>query len=159
MQFYIPWNYHQLRNDSDVDFQSDNRDVNYFLELIHREHMIAMVRLGPYVCGEWENGGLPYWLLQYDNIKMRTRDPRSARQISNMTASRVNRSRFLAETSRWFGTLLPRVIIPNLLATGRGPVAMLQVLRAVAAGNAINAPIILRLCAVEKSQQTKGACI
>lgn len=35
---------------------------------------MVIVRPGPYICAEWENGGLPYWLLKFPNIKQRSSD-------------------------------------------------------------------------------------
>ena len=34
-----------------------------FIEMIREEDMFAIFRPGPYICGEWEFGGLPSWLL------------------------------------------------------------------------------------------------
>ena len=34
-----------------------------FIEMIAEEDMLAIFRPGPYICGEWEFGGLPAWLL------------------------------------------------------------------------------------------------
>ena len=37
-------------------------DLEAFLDEIHRAGLYAIVRPGPYICAEWENGGLPAWL-------------------------------------------------------------------------------------------------
>lgn len=37
--------------------------------------MYVIVRPGPYVCAEWEMGGLPWWLLKKKDIRLRERDP------------------------------------------------------------------------------------
>ena len=37
--------------------------------------MYIMLRPGPYVCSEWEMGGLPWWLLKKEDIQLRTNDP------------------------------------------------------------------------------------
>ena len=39
-----------------------NLDVKHFVELIAEEGMFCIFRPGPYVCAEWDNGGLPSWL-------------------------------------------------------------------------------------------------
>ena len=37
--------------------------------------MYVIVRPGPYVCAEWEMGGLPWWLLKKKDIRLRERHP------------------------------------------------------------------------------------
>ena len=37
--------------------------------------MHVIIRVGPYICAEWEWGGLPAWLLKHDNLKIRTNTP------------------------------------------------------------------------------------
>ncbi len=54
------WNAHEPAP-GEFDF-SDNLDVRHFVELIAEEGMYCILRPGPYVCAEWENGGLPAWL-------------------------------------------------------------------------------------------------
>ena len=37
--------------------------------------LYVIVRPGPYVCAEWEMGGLPWWLLKKKDIRLREQDP------------------------------------------------------------------------------------
>ena len=37
--------------------------------------MLVLIRPGPYVCAEWDLGGLPVWLLKDGSAKMRQNDP------------------------------------------------------------------------------------
>uniref|UniRef100_A0A0K0CVY0 Glyco_hydro_35 domain-containing protein n=1 Tax=Angiostrongylus cantonensis TaxID=6313 RepID=A0A0K0CVY0_ANGCA len=64
--------------------------------------------LGPYICGEWENGGLPWWLLNKNISSMRTSD-----------------KRFKNAVQTWFSVLLP--LIKPLLRKNNGPVLMVQI--------------------------------
>ncbi|MBQ1800887.1 MAG: beta-galactosidase, partial [Prevotella sp.] len=49
--------------------------VAEFCRLAQKNGMYVIVRPGPYVCAEWEMGGLPWWLLKKKDIKLRERDP------------------------------------------------------------------------------------
>jgi beta-galactosidase len=66
------------------------------------------VRPGPYVCAEWELGGIPPYLLRIPDIKFRCMDPR-----------------YMAAAERYMGKLAAEV--KPFLITNGGPVLMLQV--------------------------------
>ena len=70
---YIFWNIHEQR-EGQFDFTGNN-DVAAFCRLAQKNGMYVIVRPGPYVCAEWEMGGLPWWLLKKKDIKLRERDP------------------------------------------------------------------------------------
>jgi beta-galactosidase len=67
---YLFWNYHELQQDK-FDFTGE-KDIAQFVKLIQANGMYCIVRPGPYVCAEWDMGGLPWWLLKKDNIQLRT---------------------------------------------------------------------------------------
>ena len=70
---YIFWNIHEQK-EGEFNF-TDNNDVAEFCRIAQRNGMYVIVRPGPYVCAEWEMGGLPWWLLKKKDIKLRERDP------------------------------------------------------------------------------------
>ena len=70
---YIFWNIHEQK-EGEFNF-TDNNDVAEFCRLAQKNGMYVIVRPGPYVCAEWEMGGLPWWLLKNKDIKLRERDP------------------------------------------------------------------------------------
>ncbi|MBR5655543.1 MAG: beta-galactosidase [Prevotella sp.] len=70
---YVFWNIHEQR-EGEFDFTGNN-DVAEFCRLAQKNGMYVIVRPGPYVCAEWEMGGLPWWLLKKKDIKLRERDP------------------------------------------------------------------------------------
>lgn len=70
---YIFWNLHEQKPD-EFDF-TGNKDLAKFCRLAQKHGMYVIVRPGPYVCAEWEMGGLPWWLLKKKDIKLRTLDP------------------------------------------------------------------------------------
>nr|XP_023022377.1 beta-galactosidase-1-like protein 2 [Leptinotarsa decemlineata] len=77
VETYVPWNLHEYENgvfdfgNGGSDFE-DFLDVVQFIELAKEEDLFVILRPGPYICAEWEFGGLPSWLLRYENIKVRT---------------------------------------------------------------------------------------
>ena len=70
---YIFWNIHEQKEG--VFDWSGNNDVAEFCRLAQKNGMYVIVRPGPYVCAEWEMGGLPWWLLKKKDIKLREQDP------------------------------------------------------------------------------------
>lgn len=70
---YVFWNYHEPE-EGKYDF-SGQKDIAAFCRLAQKYDMYVIVRPGPYVCAEWEMGGLPWWLLKKKDIKLREQDP------------------------------------------------------------------------------------
>ncbi len=70
---YVFWNFHEPE-DGKYDF-SGQKDIAAFCRLAQKHGMYVIVRPGPYVCAEWEMGGLPWWLLKKDDIKLRDTHP------------------------------------------------------------------------------------
>lgn len=60
LQFYVPWNAHEVAPGS---FKWEGwSDVEAFIRLAGELGLLVLLRPGPYVCGEWDFGGLPSWL-------------------------------------------------------------------------------------------------
>ena len=70
---YAFWNIHEQKP-GEFDFTGQN-DIAAFCRLAQKYDMYIMLRPGPYVCSEWEMGGLPWWLLKKEDIQLRTNDP------------------------------------------------------------------------------------
>jgi len=70
---YIFWNIHE-QEEGKFDFSGQN-DIAEFSRLVQKHDMFLIVRPGPYVCAEWEMGGLPWWLLKKKDIALRSLDP------------------------------------------------------------------------------------
>jgi beta-galactosidase len=101
----IPWNRHEPA-EAQFDFDEE-ADLAAFLDLCAELGLYAIVRPGPYICAEWENGGLPAWL------SARTGD------------LRVDDPAYLEATLRWFEVLF-RIIVPRQVDRG-GPVLLCQI--------------------------------
>lgn len=106
IETYVPWNLHQPAPGRFV--MEGGLDLGHFLELAAEEGLHALLRPGPYICAEWEGGGLPSWLLSEPDIRLRSRDPR-----------------FLSAADDFFGRLLPP--LRQHLASQGGPVLAVQV--------------------------------
>lgn len=71
---YLFWNFHEP---TEGHFNWKGRaNIARFCRLAQEEGLYVVLRPGPYACAEWEMGGLPWWLLKHDDIKLRSRDPR-----------------------------------------------------------------------------------
>jgi len=101
------WNYHESQ-EGVFDFSTGNRNLAEFFRIVQEEEMWLIVRPGPYVCAEWEFGGLPPYLLRIPDIKVRCMDPR-----------------YMAAVERYLGRLATE--IKPFLITNGGPVLMLQI--------------------------------
>ncbi|MFI6648992.1 glycoside hydrolase family 35 protein [Streptomyces sp. NPDC050529] len=105
VETYVPWNLHSPRPG---EFRLDGGlDLCRFLDLAAAEGLHVLLRPGPYICAEWDGGGLPSWLLAEEGIELRSRDPR-----------------YLKAVDDYLGALLPAVL-PHLSTRG-GPVIAVQ---------------------------------
>lgn len=77
---YVFWNVHE-EEPGKFDF-TDNNDLRHFIELCDKNGMKVILRPGPYVCAEWDMGGLPWWLLKNRNIRLREDDPAFMERVS-----------------------------------------------------------------------------
>ncbi|MFE0464068.1 beta-galactosidase [Kitasatospora sp. NPDC058965] len=74
VETYVPWNLHAPRPGA---FELDaGLDLPRFLDLAAAEGLHVLLRPGPYICAEWEGGGMPSWLLADHDIELRSLDPR-----------------------------------------------------------------------------------
>ena len=103
---YIFWNIHEQK-EGEFDW-SGNNNVAEFCRLAQKNGMYVIVRPGPYVCAEWEMGGLPWWLLKKKDIKLRERDP------------------YFMERVKIFETEVGKQLAPLTIQNG-GPIIMVQV--------------------------------
>ena len=103
---YIFWNIHE-QQEGVFDFTGNN-DIAEFCRTAQRNGMYVIVRPGPYVCAEWEMGGLPWWLLKKKDIRLREQDP------------------YFMERVRIFEEKVGEQLRPLTIENG-GPIIMIQV--------------------------------
>ncbi|HTJ14537.1 MAG TPA: glycoside hydrolase family 35 protein [Dinghuibacter sp.] len=104
---YVFWNYLETSK-GHFDFTTESRDIAAFIRIAQQEGMYVLLRPGPYVCAEWDFGGLPDYLLSIPGIKVRCSDPR-----------------YLEAVHRYVTALSAQV--SPLLVTRGGPILMVQV--------------------------------
>ena len=69
VETYCAWNLHE-KQPGVYDFDG-NLDISLFLKKAAEAGLMAIVRPGPYICAEWEFGGLPWWIQADDEIEIR----------------------------------------------------------------------------------------
>ncbi|MBQ8575262.1 MAG: beta-galactosidase [Clostridia bacterium] len=69
VETYCAWNMHEKQPEV-YDF-TGNLDIASFLKAAADEGLMAIVRPGPYICSEWEFGGLPWWLQTDESLEIR----------------------------------------------------------------------------------------
>ncbi len=102
---YVAWNFHE-RVEGDRDF-TGWRDLERFIRIAGDLGLDVFLRPSPYICAEWSNGGIPFWL--------------SGRTRALRTSDRV----FLAAVDAWYDELIPRMV--PLQAAHGGPIRLIQV--------------------------------
>ncbi|MCH1624157.1 glycoside hydrolase family 35 protein [Ferdinandcohnia quinoae] len=70
VETYIPWNLHEP-HEGKFHF-SGIADVERFIQIAEQVGLHVIIRPSPYICAEWEFGGLPAWLLADRNMRVRT---------------------------------------------------------------------------------------
>lgn len=104
---YVFWNYHETA-EGVYDFTTWNKDLAKFIKLAQEEGMWVLLRPGPYVCAEWDFGGIPPYLLKVPDIRVRCMDPRYMKAVDS------------------YLTKLAEIIKPLQIDNG-GPILMLQI--------------------------------
>ena len=69
VETYCAWNMHE-KIQGQYDF-SGNLDIAAFIRMAQKEDLMVIVRPGPYICAEWEFGGLPWWIMANDDMEIR----------------------------------------------------------------------------------------
>lgn len=104
---YVFWNYQETK-EGQFDFATGNKNIAEFIKICQQEGLWVLLRPGPYVCAEWDFGGLPTYLLKNPDIKIRCMD-----------------SRYMAAATRYINRLAKEVA--PLQCTNGGPILMVQV--------------------------------
>ncbi len=106
VETYVAWNLHEP--EEGVFDYSGMLDIEKFLEIANELGLYAIVRPGPYICSEWDFGGLPWWLLKDDELQLRCME-----------------GKYLAAVDRFFDDFIP--VIAKHQITNGGNVILVQV--------------------------------
>jgi hypothetical protein len=102
IETYVFWNYHERE-----EGHAELREFEEFIKLVKEMGFWMIARPGPYVCAEWQRGGIPDWVA-VKRFPLRSNHPESIRW-----------------SQHWFDYVLP--IIQRGQITLGGPVIMMQV--------------------------------
>ncbi len=102
----VPWMLHEPKEGS-FNFEGMN-DIKAFCRLARDKGLFVWLHIGPYVGAEWDMGGLPWWLLNVDGIKLRS-----------------NQQAFMQRVERYFAAL-GKELSGSLISNG-GNIALLQI--------------------------------
>ena len=105
VETYCAWNMHE-KKPGEYDF-TGNLNIGEFIRTAQQEDLMVIVRPGPYICAEWEFGGLPWWIQTDENMEIRC-------------SNKAYIEKFDKYLDRLFEEIRP------LLFTNGGPVIMMQ---------------------------------
>lgn len=106
VETYCVWNMHE-KHRGEYDF-SGNLDIALFIKKAQEHELMVIVRPGPYICAEWEFGGLPWWIQTDESMEIR---------CSNKA--------YIECFDKYLDALFSQ--IRPLLVTNGGPVVMMQI--------------------------------
>ena len=106
LETYIPWNFHEPE-EGKFEFEGW-KDFTRYIRMAQELGLYVIVRPGPYICSEWDFGGLPCWLLRKPGLKIRTSEPS-----------------YIAAVDHYFSVLLPK--LKELQWDNGGPIVMMQI--------------------------------
>mgnify|MGYP001048266775 FL=1 len=106
VETYVPWNLHEPK-EGEFNFEGI-ADIEKFIKIAQDLGLFVIVRPSPYICAEWEFGGLPAWLLADHNMRHRCAYPP-----------------FLEKVSNYYDVLLPK--FKPFLCTQGGPIIAMQI--------------------------------
>ncbi|EOH96149.1 beta-galactosidase [Enterococcus moraviensis ATCC BAA-383] len=81
VETYIPWNLHE-QEEGKFDFTAQ-LDIQEFVRLAQKLGLFVILRPSPYICAEWEFGGMPAWLLNDRDMRIRSSDPLFIEKVAN----------------------------------------------------------------------------
>lgn len=106
LETYIPWNLHEPK-EGEFSFEGI-ADIERFIGIADELGLYVIIRPSPYICAEWEFGGLPSWLLAEEDMRLR-----------------CFHKPFLDKIDAYYDVLMPK-LKPYLITNG-GPIIAMQI--------------------------------
>jgi len=106
VETYVPWNLHEPV-EGQFNFEGI-ADIERFVQIAGELGLHVIVRPSPYICAEWEFGGLPAWLLKEDHMRLR-----------------CSYQPYLDKVNAYYDVLIPKLV--PLLSTNGGPIIAMQI--------------------------------
>jgi len=107
VEVYVFWNLHEFKRGQEFDF-SGPADLPLFLDKAAKAGLFVNLRIGPYVCAEWDYGGLPVWLNWIPGMSLRSDSAVWEFEMEKFVTSFIH-------------------IIKNYLAFNGGPIILAQI--------------------------------
>ncbi|KAF7837990.1 beta-galactosidase-like isoform X1 [Senna tora] len=108
IQTYVFWNGHEP-SPGNYYFE-DRYDLVKFIKLVQQAGLYVHLRIGPYVCAEWNFGGFPVWLKYVPGIAFRT-----------------DNGPFKAAMQKFTQKIVSMMKAENLFQTQGGPIILSQI--------------------------------
>ncbi|CAM8887205.1 unnamed protein product [Rhodiola kirilowii] len=108
IQTYVFWNGHEPSPGK--YYFEDRYDLVKFIKIIQQHGLYVHLRIGPYICGEWNFGGFPVWLKYVPGIEFRT-----------------DNEPFKANMQRFTEKIVSMMKAEKLFETQGGPIIMSQI--------------------------------
>ncbi|QUG41975.1 beta-galactosidase [Psychrobacillus sp. INOP01] len=106
VETYVPWNLHEPK-EGKFNFEGI-ANIEEFIRIAEQVGLYVIIRPSPYICAEWEFGGLPSWLLADSNMKLRSYyEP------------------YLEKVDNYYDVLIKKLV--PLLQTNGGPIIAMQI--------------------------------
>lgn len=124
---YVAWNWHEPEK-GELDFTGEThpqRDLVGFLELAQELGFYVIIRPGPYICGEWKNGGIPDWLIrEHPEILAKGPEGPLPRDVYYPPITYLHPT-YLRAVGEWYDAVFP--IIKKFLYTKGGPIISVSI--------------------------------
>ncbi|KAG6498628.1 hypothetical protein ZIOFF_038349 [Zingiber officinale] len=108
IQTYVFWNGHEPSPGQ--YYFGGNYDLVRFVKLVKQAGLYVHLRIGPYVCAEWNFGGFPIWLKYVPGISFRTNNGPFKVAMERFTAKIVS----ILKSERLFGSQGGPIILSQI---------------------------------------------
>ncbi|HTR41321.1 MAG TPA: beta-galactosidase [Pseudomonadales bacterium] len=119
VETYVPWNWcePQMPRGTNDFSRADLKDFDDWLTMAEQYGFYIIVRPGPYICAEWDNGGYPQWLL--------TKKP--ANPLRSQEWLRTDDPVYLSWCKHWYDAVCPVIARHQITRKAPGQLGVILV--------------------------------